>query len=152
MNIIFQIKKIKQKIRYRKIHIGKDSRINLGVSINKPENMYIGNNTYINGGIFSISDNAKIIIGNDCLISYNVHFRTDMHNYEDKNKLIRKQGVREKNIIIEDDCWVGFGAQIMPGVVLHKGCVVGAGAVVTKDVEEYSVVGGVPAKKIKKRK
>ena len=54
--------------------------------------MKIGDNTYINGGVFSISENSKICIGNDCLISYNVHFRTVSHYYENKNELIRNQG------------------------------------------------------------
>lgn len=151
MNIIWHLKNIVQKIKYRKIRIGENSRINLGVIINNPKNITIGNNTYINGGVFTVGDNSRIVIGNDCLISYNVHVRTKTHKYIDKNILIRKQGELEKDIIIEDDVWIGYGAQIMPGVTLHKGCVVGAGAVVTKDVAEYTVVGGVPAKVIKKR-
>ena len=104
--------------------------------------MKIGDNTYINGGVFSISENSKICIGNDCLISYNVHFRTVSHYYENKNELIRNQGEFEKDIIIEDDVWVGYGAQIMPGVTVHRGAVIGAGAVVTRDVLPYTVVGG----------
>ena len=70
---------------------GDNSRINIGVYINRPENMMIGNNSYINGGNFSIGDKSKIIIGNDCLISYNVHFRTMSHNYKDKNIPINKK-------------------------------------------------------------
>lgn len=151
MNVVWHIKNIVQKIKYRKIIIGENSRINLGVIINNPKNITIGNNTYINGGVFTVGDNSRIVIGNDCLISYNVHVRTKTHKYIDKNILIRKQGELEKDIVIEDDVWIGYGAQIMPGVTLHKGCVVGAGAVVTKDVAEYTVVGGVPAKVIKKR-
>lgn len=122
--------------------IGDNSRINLGVQISNPQNMKIGDNTYINGGVFSISENSKICIGNDCLISYNVHFRTVSHYYENKNELIRNQGEFEKDIIIEDDVWVGYGAQIMPGVTVHRGAVIGAGAVVTRDVLPYTVVGG----------
>lgn len=151
MNVVWHIKKIVQKIKYRKIIIGENSRINLGVIINNPKNITIGNNTYINGGVFTVGDNSCIVIGNNCLISYNVHVRTKTHKYIDKNILIRKQGELEKDIVIEDDVWIGYGAQIMPGVTLHKGCVVGAGAVVTKDVAEYTVVGAVPAKVIKKR-
>ena len=59
-----------------------------------------------------------------------------------KNELIRNQGEFEKDIIIEDDVWVGYGAQIMPGVTVHRGAVIGAGAVVTRDVLPYTVVGG----------
>lgn len=146
------IRKIKRKHELRSLTIGKNSRVTAQVIINNPSNVVIGNNTYINGGRLHVGLNSRIIIGNDCLISYNVHFRTVSHNYINKNELIRKQGEFEKDIIIEDDCWIGYGVQIMPGVTIHRGAVVGAGAVVTKDVEEYSVVAGVPAKVIKRRK
>lgn len=92
-----------------------------------PLNITIGENSYINGGDIVASRNAKIIIGKNCLISYNVHLRTDMHVYNDKNVLINKQGHTEKDIVIEDDCWIGFGAQIMPGVTVGRGAVIGAG-------------------------
>ena len=152
MSMIWRLKKLIQDFRYKKVSLGNNSRINLGVQISNPQNMKIGNNTYINGGLFSISENSKIYIGNDCLISYNVHFRTSSHNYENRNEIIRKQGEFEKDIVIEDDVWIGYGAQIMPGVTVHRGAVVGAGAVVTRDVPSYTVVGGVPAKVIKIRK
>ena len=95
--------------------------------------------------------NSKIIIGDNCLLSYNVHIRTISHNYIDKKKLILKQGNFEKTIKIGNDVWIGYGAQIMPGVEIGDGSVIAAGAVVTKDVEPYKVVGGVPAKVIKER-
>lgn len=142
MGMVWRVKKLIQDFRYRKVDIGENSRINLGVQINNPQNMKIGDNTYINGGVFSIGENSKIHIGNDCLISYNVHFRTASHHYENKNELIRRQGEFEKDITIEDDVWVGYGAQIMPGVTIHSGAVIGAGAVVTRDVAPYTVVGG----------
>lgn len=149
--IIHRIRKIIQDFKYRKLSIGNNSRVSLGVSINRPENMSIGNNSYINGGVFSIGEKTKIKIGNDCLISYNVHFRTMTHHYINKRKLIREQGEFEKSITVEDDVWIGYGAQIMPGVTIHTGAVVGAGAVVTHDVASYTVVGGVPARIIKER-
>lgn len=146
MSMVWRIKKLIQDYRYRKVDIGDNSRINLGVQISNPQTMKIGDNTYINGGVFSIGENSKICIGNDCLISYNVHFRTVSHYYENKNELIRNQGEFEKDIIIEDDVWVGYGAQIMPGVTVHRGAVIGAGAVVTRDVLPYTVVGGCQPK------
>lgn len=151
MGAIWRIRKLYQDIKYSKLILGKNSRINLGVIINNPKNMIIGNNTYINGGMFSIGQNSKIIIGDDCLISYAVHFRTTTHNFLSKDILIREQGEYEKDIVVEDDVWIGYGAQILPGITLHKGCVVGAGAVVTHDVMAYSVVAGVPARVIKMR-
>lgn len=142
MNVMYHIKKPIQDFKYRKLKKGINSRINLGVMINAPERMTIGDNSYINGGQFAIGKHSSIKIGNDCLISFAVHFRTVTHVYENKNALIREQGHTEKDIIVEDDVWVGYGAQIMAGVTLHTGCVVGAGAVVTHDVPPYAVVGG----------
>lgn len=85
------------------------------------------------------------------MIADNVHIRTVTHLYMDKNKLIQQQGHIEKDIKIGDDVWIGFGAQIMDGVTIGQGAVIGAGSVVTKNVENYAVVGGVPAKLIKYR-
>ena len=74
-----------------------------------------------------------------------------MHNYNDRNVLINQQGNTEKDIVIEDDVWIGYGAQIMAGVTVRKGCVIAAGAVLTHSTNEYEVWGGVPARKIKER-
>jgi len=59
-------------------------------------------------------------------------------------------GDKEGKILIQDDAWIGAGAIILPNVTIGRGVVVGAGAVVTKDVPPYTVVAGVPAKEIKK--
>ena len=116
-----------------------------------PQNISIGSGTFIYGGYILASQGAKISIGANCLISYEVHLRTDTHNYKDADRPIRMQGSREADINIEDDVWIGFGAQIMPGVTVRKGSVIGAGAVVTHSTEEYGVYAGVPAKKISQR-
>ena len=85
------------------------------------------------------------------MISHNVHLRTDMHRYENKNILMKEQGMIEKDIIIGNDVWIGYGAQIMGGVIIQDGVVIGAGSIVTKDCLRDTVYAGVPAKKIKKR-
>lgn len=117
-----------------------------------PDNIIIGNNTYINGGYLFAGLNSKIIIGDNCLISYEVHLRTTTHNYKEKDQLIRNQGNLEDDIIVENDCWIGFGAQIAPGVVVAEGTVIGAGAIVTHSTEKYGVYAGVPARKIGERR
>lgn len=127
------------------VHIGVDT------TILTPKNIYIGDNTYINSGFIKASKNAKIVIGDNCLISYGVHIRTDQHNYINKNELIKKQGHSEKDIVIGNDVWIGYGVQIMNGITIGDGAVVGAGSIVTKDVEAYCVYAGIPAKKIKER-
>ena len=67
---------------YRKKITGTQYRLNNEVIMQFPEHISIGKGTYINGGHIFASENATISIGNNCLISYNVHIRTDMHNYE----------------------------------------------------------------------
>jgi galactoside O-acetyltransferase len=94
---------------------------------------------------------GQILIDEDCLIGPGVVFRTANHNYHDRNTLIRLQGHSSADIIVEKDVWIGANAVILPGVTIGRGSVVGAGAVVTRNVESYSVVAGVPAKKIKER-
>lgn len=115
------------------------------------DNIYIGEGSYINGGDIRASNNAKIVIGKNCMLSYNVHIRTETHEYKNSEIPIISQGHLEKDIYIGDDVWIGYGAQIMAGVRIGNSAVVAAGAVVTKDVEAYTVVGGIPARVIKKR-
>lgn len=86
------------------------------------------------------------------MISYNVCIRTLTHEYSRVDIPMKKQPHIEKDVVIKDDVWIGFGAIIMPGVNIGEGCVIGAGAVVTKNCEPYGVYVGVPAKLIKKRK
>lgn len=129
------------------------SRCHFGpnLKLGYPENIHVGLDTYINGEQIIASKNAEIIIGNNCLISYDVHIRTSMHQYSDRNTLINQQGDIEKSIIIGDDVWIGYGAQILAGVKISNGCVIGAGAIVTKDTEPYGVYVGVPARLVKYR-
>lgn len=138
-------------IKYPHIKKGRNVRISRNTKVMNQTNIKIGNNSSINGGMIFAGKNSKIIIGDNCLLSYNVHIRTISHNYIDKKKLILEQGNFEKTIKIGNDVWIGYGAQIMPGVEIGDGSVIAAGAVVTKDVEPYKVVGGVPAKVIKER-
>ncbi|MFC4210396.1 DapH/DapD/GlmU-related protein [Pedobacter lithocola] len=64
---------------------------------------------------------------------------------------MHEQGVEREFIKIEDDCWIGTNSVILSGVTVGKGSIIAAGSVVTKSVEPYSIMGGVPAKLIKKR-
>ena len=140
----YRVENYKKKIRGEEYRLG-------NVYMAYPDHISIGKKTYINGGYVFASPNAKIYIGENCLLSYNIHIRTDMHGYKSKNMLINQQGYTEKDVVIEDDVWIGFGAQIMPGVTIRRGSVIGAGAIVTHSTEPYCVYGGVPAKKISER-
>lgn len=87
-----------------------------------------------------------IKIGKNCLISGYSFFITQSHELESE-----KFNSVFKPITIDNNCWIGINATILPGVLLENGCVVGAGAVVTKGFPKNSVVGGNPAKEIGKR-
>lgn len=121
---------------------GSEGRVSAGVDLRHPENVHVGARSYINGGMIAASKNARIVIGEDCMISYGVHLRTDMHRHEDSGVPMNQQGHDEADIVIGDDVWVGYGAQIMPGVTVGPHSIVAAGAVVTHDVPEFAVVGG----------
>lgn len=137
--------------KYKKVKKGKNVRIGKKTVVMNSQNIEIGDNSSINSAMLVAGKNSKIVIGSNCLVSYNVHIRTNTHNYEKRDALILEQGERESDIVIGDDVWIGYGAQIMLGVHIGTGAVIGAGAVVTKNVEPYTVVGGIPAKVIKER-
>lgn len=136
---------------YSKSISGSGYRLSDDVYIRFHQNVSIGAGIYINGGFLFASENGHIKIGENCLLSYNLHLRTDSHNYEDKNILISEQGSSEQDIIIGNDVWMGFGVQVMSGVTIADGCVIAAGAIVTKNTEPYGVYAGIPARLIKYR-
>jgi acetyltransferase-like isoleucine patch superfamily enzyme len=92
-----------------------------------------------------------IKIGKDCMIASHSSLYANNHIFADPNKRFREQGVSTKGIVLEDDCWLGTGVRVLDGVTIGKGSVIGAGAVVTRDIEPYSIAVGVPAKVISKR-
>lgn len=83
-----------------------------------------------------------------------VHIVANNHTFSDTEKPMCFQGSIEgvTPTIIDDDCWIGVRVILTPGHHIGKGSILAAGAVVTKDVEPYSIVGGNPAKLIRKRK
>lgn len=89
-------------------------------------------------------------IGNDVRLAQNVVLSGLNHNYQDIDTPIHVQGVSTAPIVIEDESWIGANAVIVPGVTIGKHSIVAAGSVVTSDVPPFSVVGGNPARPIKK--
>lgn len=90
-------------------------------------------------------------IGSDVLIAAHVTIVPANHRFDLPDVIIRKQGEDRLGITIDDDVWIGTGARILDGVTIGRGSVIAAGAVVTKSVEPYTVVAGVPARPIRKR-
>lgn len=93
-----------------------------------------------------------IIIGKDVMMGPRVSIFAESHNFKDADAAMRQQGTTRTSVVIEDDCWLGCGCIILNGVTIGKGSIIGAGAVVTKDVPPYSIVGGNPARIIRNRR
>lgn len=108
------------------------------------KNIHVGENVFINSGC-KMQDQGGIYIGNDVLIGHNACLLTLNHAKEPEKRADMHPGP----IHIEDKVWLGSNVTVLPGVTIGEGAIVAAGAVVTKDVEPNSIVGGIPAKFIK---
>ena len=109
----------------------------------------IGEGTSI-GRNCTLSSIIRVEIGKHVLFASQIHITDHSHGYQDIDRPIGPQRLTTKGpVIIEDDCWLGFGCEILSGVHIGKHCVVAARAVVTKDVPSYSVVAGNPARIVK---
>ena len=111
----------------------------------------IGDDCSVNPYCVLIGGSEGLVIGNGVRIAAHSAIVAENHIFEDTSKYMYLQGSSSKGIIIEDDVWIGVGAKILDGVTIQKGTIVAAGAVVTKSTESYSIVAGVPAKKISSR-
>jgi acetyltransferase-like isoleucine patch superfamily enzyme len=98
-----------------------------------------------------IGCSGPIRIGNNVMISPRVSLYAENHVIAGIDIPMKEQGVTQKGIVIEDDCWIAANSIILDGVTVGRGSVVAAGAVVSKNVPPYSVVAGVPARIIKSR-
>lgn len=94
---------------------------------------------------------GKITIGNNVMFGPKCSLFAENHNFSDVGANIKSQGVNQKGIIIEDDCWIGSNVTILDGVTIGKGSVIGAGTLVTKDVPSGSTVMDKRSKIIKER-
>lgn len=152
------------------IFLGKDVEIETSSSINNikigdnvkiakncsiyggPDNLLeIGNKTYIGMNTIINGFSSKIKIGKRVSIAQNVNIMSD--SGPNASEIMQKIfPIKKKEIIIGDDCWIGTGSIIMPGVKLGKMCVVAANSFVKDSFKSFSVIGGNPAKLIKKIK
>lgn len=156
LNRFFHQQHFSSKVRYNarldvfpfnSLKIGKKTIIESNAVINNG----VGNVEI--GDFCRIGINCVIIgpvkIGNHVILAQNIVISGLNHGYEDVNTPISKQRVQVNLIVIEDESWIGANSVITAGVHIGKHAIVAAGSVVTKDVQEYSVVAGSPAKVIK---
>ena len=132
---------------YRKFSLGRRSVVESYACINNAVgDVIIGDHTRIGLHCTVI---GPVTIGSHVNLAQGITITALNHNFEDTAKGIDEQGITTKQVVIGDDVWIGTNAVILPGVTVGCHSVVAAGAVVTKDVPEHSLVAGVPAKIIK---
>lgn len=133
---------------YRRFSLGRKSVIESFCCINNAVgDVIIGDHTRI--GIHNTII-GPVSIGSHVNLAQGITVTALNHNFSDKTKNIGNQGITTKQVTIKDDVWIGANAVILPGITIGRHCVVAAGAVVTKDVPDNTLVGGVPAKIIKR--
>lgn len=132
-------------------NISFNARLEKNVDLLGIKNICIKNGAFIGKNTRIIAYNEKVHIGENVLIAANCTLITRSHIYSDLEIPIKNQGYNDDSIIIEDDVWIGTNSIILKGVKIGKGAIIAANSVVNKDIESYSIVGGSPAKFIKKR-
>ncbi|MFZ5945160.1 MAG: acyltransferase [Bacillota bacterium] len=125
-------------------------RIYEGVTFWYPYKMMIGKNVTLNEWVY-LSGFGSLVIGNNVRIGHRTSIITSDHEISDRKVPIYKQGIIPLPVIIEDDVWIGCNVTILGGTRIGRGAVIGAGAVVTQDIEPYTVAIGIPAKPVKYR-
>ena len=134
----------------KKVYVGKNGSFTY-------KNIELGNHVFIGANAEFMSTRAKITVGDYVMFGPHVTIITGNHRTDIKDRPMMEVTDREKrqeddeNVIFEGDNWIGANVIILKGVTVGKGAVISAGALVTKDVEPYSIAGGVPAKVIKMR-
>ena len=135
----------------KNVKIGHSFRVCPNVKIFTENNgsISIGNNFFANYNCFFSANTDDIVIGNDCLLGPDVLIINSNHDFG-KGLLIREQSNLSKKIVVGNNVWIGAKSIILPGVIIGDNAVIAAGSVVNKNVEANTMVGGVPAKLIKK--
>ena len=130
-------------------HCGSHVNIEKGADFGTGKGISIGN--YSGIGV-NCKVRGPLTIGEYVMMGPNVNILTHSHHFDRTDIPMCKQGGYFDGVTIGNDVWIGMNTLILPGVHIGNGVIIGAGAVVTKDVPDYAVVGGVPAKVIKYRK
>lgn len=136
----FLIKRKAKKIN-GKIYINGYSKVN--------NNTTLGTNIHLNG--LKVYGRGKIEIGDNFHSGFGCEFITDFHNYDTATKIPYDETYHIKDIIIEDNVWLGSRVMILGGVTIGEGSIIQAGSVVVTNVPKYSIAGGHPAKVFKQR-
>lgn len=155
---------------HKKVNAGKNFNTAENVKIHEPHMLTVGDDVSFYYGVYvepcgkeiTIGSNTHfapycviygpLSVGENCAFAAHVTLASVAHSHADPDIPMVKQPTDQRGITVEDNVWIGANAVVTPGVTIGTGSIIGAGAVVTKDVEPYSVMGGVPARLIRKRK
>jgi acetyltransferase-like isoleucine patch superfamily enzyme len=136
---------------YGRITLGKWVIIGPGNAIHCHEgSIKIGAKSVI-GGYNTFDVYRQLVIGDECIFANHIYVSDFDHRFDDLERPIRKQGIVCSPVEIGRDCWIGEKATILRGVTIGEGSVIGSHSLVNRDVPPRSVVGGVPARVLKKR-
>lgn len=131
---------------------GKNNILELPMQINRPQNIFLGNDIAIRGNFLFISHTGKLIIKDHCQLAQHVTIITGnhtthppLHIWQDQANCMEELD-KEEDIVIEADCWIGANVTILAGVTIGRGSIIGAGSVVTKSIPPYTIASGVPCK------
>ena len=144
----FAARSVAYKMLFKRLH--GFARIQPGVTFVQTNRLRVGAHFGVNTGSY-INAIGGVTIGDYVLIGSNVTISSGRHPIEGYSPPVFARPSIPEAIVIEDDVWIGAGAVIMPGITLRRGTVVGANSVVTKDTDEYTVMVGIPARKIRTR-
>lgn len=128
--------------------VGENINIEHGAFFASGRDIEIGDNSGLG---LNCRVTGPLTIGNDVMMGPDVMVFTQNHETSRLDIPMRLQTAPKRAVVIEDDVWIAARVIILPGITIHKGAIIGAGAIVTKDVPEYAVVGGNPARIIKYR-
>ena len=139
-----RIRKISAKLMFDRC----GRNVDIGRKVSFSQRISVGNDSGIGDENYFI---GEVIIGDNVMMGARCAFIASSHNISRIDVPMKYQGGIEQKIVIGNDVWIGHGAIILGNVRIGDGAIIAAGAVVTKDVNSYTIVGGVPAEFIKRR-
>ena len=148
-SVLVYVRCLKGRLNGAQIQIGKNTYIASGSFFSAGKRVDLGRENYIGRNAYL---SCHLTLARKVMVASDVAFVGGDHKFDNIDDYIMDSGRDEiKEIIVEEDVWIGHGAIILHGVKLATGCIVGAGSVVTKDVGEFEIVAGNPAKYVRHR-
>lgn len=156
MNLVNRLKfKYFNVVTRRKfIHVHPKAHLFPDIKVYEANNFFVGENTGIDFGAVIMNTRANFYMGKNSTAAFGLSVVTGNHERKVKRLFLtikdeEKGEESDKDVIVEEDCWLGINVTLLSGITVRRGTTVAAGSVVAKSTLPYSVVGGVPAKHIK---